>query len=91
MNNKEYTIVEQEHPTVASEPAATYGKGTHQQSNIHTWNEATAERHVDYSTMPGIYSDTEFEEVVRKSERSGNATNEEMRAMFAKWGAVWQF
>ncbi len=90
MSHKEYTT-QQEQPTVVSEPTVAYGRETYRQDTACTWHDCTDDSHVDYSTMPCIYSDEEFEEVVRQSERRGNATNEEMRATFAKWGAVWQF
>lgn len=37
-------------------------------------------------SVPGIYTDEEFSEVIRKSEASGNASPEEVKACFAKWG-----
>ena len=37
-------------------------------------------------SMPGIYTEVEFDEVVRRAEKSGNATEEELNAFFQKWG-----
>lgn len=36
-------------------------------------------------SMPGIYTEEELTEVIRKSEASGNASAEEVEAFFAKW------
>ena len=36
--------------------------------------------------MPCVYSDEEFAEVVKQSEESGNASEEKVKAFFAKWG-----
>lgn len=36
--------------------------------------------------MPCVYTDEEFAEELRLSEASGNATDEEVKAFFAKWG-----
>lgn len=35
--------------------------------------------------MPCMFTDEEFEEELRLSEASGTATDEEVKAMFAKW------
>ncbi|WP_455590544.1 hypothetical protein [Bacteroides sp.] len=37
-------------------------------------------------SMPGVYTDEEFTEVLKRSEASGNASEEEVKAVFAKWG-----
>lgn len=37
-------------------------------------------------SMPGIYTEAEFDEVIKRSEKSGNATTEELNAFFHKWG-----
>lgn len=37
-------------------------------------------------SMPGVYTDEEFTEVLKNSEASGNASEEEVKAIFAKWG-----
>lgn len=37
---------------------------------------------------PGVYTDEEFEEVIRQSMASGTISNEEALARFAKWGFV---
>ena len=37
-------------------------------------------------SMPCVYSDEEFAEVVKQSEESGNASEEKVKAFFAKWG-----
>lgn len=36
-------------------------------------------------SMPGIYTDEEFGEVIRLSEASGNASPEEVEALFVRW------
>ena len=37
-------------------------------------------------SMPCVFTDEEFAEELRLSEASGYASDEEVRAMFAKWG-----
>ena len=37
-------------------------------------------------SMPGIYTEAEFDEVVKRSEKGGNATQEELNAFFHRWG-----
>lgn len=37
-------------------------------------------------TMPCCFTDEEFDEVIRRSEASGNASEEDVRSFFAKWG-----
>lgn len=36
--------------------------------------------------MPGVYTDEEFAEELKLSEAGGNATKEEVKAFFKKWG-----
>ncbi len=40
----------------------------------------------DEMQRPGIYTDEEFDEVIRHSEASGNASEENVKAFFSKWG-----
>lgn len=37
-------------------------------------------------SIPGIYTEAEFDEVIKRSEKSGNATTEELNDFFHKWG-----
>lgn len=37
-------------------------------------------------SMPCVFTDEEFKRELKESEASGNASDEEVRAMFAKWG-----
>ncbi len=78
----------QENPAMVSEPMAAYGQTYH--TNIpQTYIENYDERNVDYSTMPCIYTDEEFEEIVRQSELDPPSSEEEVRKLFAKAGIVW--
>ena len=36
--------------------------------------------------MPCVFTDEEFRHELEESEAGGNASNEEVKAMFAKWG-----
>jgi hypothetical protein len=36
--------------------------------------------------MPCVFTDEEFKRELEESEASGNASDEEVKAMFAKWG-----
>ncbi len=36
--------------------------------------------------MPCVFTDEEFKRELEESEASGNASKEEVKAMFAKWG-----
>ena len=36
--------------------------------------------------MPGVFTEEEFDDVLRHSEASGNASTEDVNAFFAKWG-----
>ena len=38
------------------------------------------------SFMPCVFTDEEFKRELEESEASGNASDEEVRAIFAKWG-----
>ncbi len=42
------------------------------------------------NNMPCCFTEEEFDEEVRLSEASGNASNEEVRDFFAQYGLVWQ-
>ena len=37
-------------------------------------------------TMPCCFTEEEFDEVIRHSEASGNASEEDVKNFFAKWG-----
>ncbi len=83
MSNTKYESG-QEQPLVVSEPVASYG-------TFYTPRYVSNNPHrVDYSTMPGIYTDEEFAEELRLSELEGAASDEEVREFFAKWGVVWR-
>jgi len=62
--------------TMANEPLAAYGAA------------ATSRPRQHRLSMPGVYTDEEFEEEIRQSLASGTVSNEEALARFAKWGFV---
>ncbi len=78
----------QENPAMVSEPMAAYGV-RHHTNAPRTFTDNYDDRNVDYSTMPCIYTDEEFEEILRQSELDSPASEEEIRALFAKAGIVW--
>ncbi len=78
-----------ENPTVVSEPIAAYGQTYHTNTPRTTYIENYDDRNVDYSTMPCIYTDEEFEECVRQSELDPPSSEEEVRTLFARAGIVW--
>ncbi len=87
MKQTEYQPL-QEKPTMVSEPIAAYGL-SHHTNAPRTFTDNYDNRNVDYSTMPCIYTDEEFEEIVRLSELDSPSSDEEIRTLFAKAGIVW--
>lgn len=91
---KEYRPTESE-PLVAAEPAVTYGssyvqglkqrlKATIDQSNDEESLQQCLE--VFYAeSMPCMFSEEELGEEIRLSEKSGEATEEEVESIFRKW------
>ena len=79
-----------------NEPSAAYGQTYIQglRSKLSaaiaaTESEEKLERCLEFlgeDTMPGVYTDEEFVEVVRQSEAHGLASDEQVRAFFARWG-----
>ncbi len=94
-NNKQKCIVMK---TKVSEPAVAYNtpylqglKNRIIASLDTTTDEEKLQRclellNEDTMQMPGIYTEEEFDEVIRLAEVSGNASEEDVKAFFAKWG-----
>ncbi len=87
MKHTEYQT-QQENPTMVSEPIAAFGV-THHTNVPRTFTDNYDNSNVDYSTMPCIYTDEEFEEIVRQSELDPPSSEDEVRTLFAKAGIVW--
>ena len=91
---KKYRPIESE-PSIAAEPAVAYGssyvqglkqrlKATIDQSNDEERLQQCLE--VFYAgAMPCMFSKEELDEEVRFSEKSGEATEEEVESIFKKW------
>lgn len=91
---KEYRSIESE-PLVAAEPAVAYGspyiqslkqrlKASIDQSNDEESLQQCLE--VFYAeSMPCMFSEEELDEEIRLSEKSGEATYEEVESIFKKW------
>lgn len=91
---KEYRPIESE-PLVAAEPAVAYGSAYVQglkQRLIATIDQSNDEERLQRclelfytETMPCMFSEEELDEEIRLSEKSGEATDEEVESIFRKW------
>lgn len=91
---KEYRPIESE-PLVAAEPAVAYGSAYVQglkQRLIATIDQSDDEERLQRclelfytESMPCMFSEEELDEEIRLSEKSGEATYEEVDSIFKKW------
>ena len=91
---KEYRPIESE-SLVAAEPAVAYGSAYVQglkQRLIATIDQSDDEERLQRclelfytETMPCMFSEEELNEEIRLSEKSGEATAEEVESIFKKW------
>ena len=91
---KEYRPIESE-PSIAAEPAVAYGSVYVQglkQRLIETIDQSDDEERLQRclelfytESMPCMFSEEELDEEIRLSEKSGEATYEEVESIFKKW------
>ncbi len=89
MDNMKYDEIHEQH-SVVSEPVGMCIRNSGTGIPICDTTDSVHDKTVDYSTMPCVYTDEEFEAVLRESEENGYATIDDMREMYAKWGAKWE-